>query len=376
MILVLDRNNAIDLDTMYQLGLITWEQHKAVKDQFNETGETEELRLNYATVYGHQFYLIPACDFYTENENGTFSPVEGELETVPDNAIELCVSGIVRPLPDAANATISTAIGYTAALTDQIIAHSDASPVIKAQESKPHWNVLTGVNFEAATDEDKIADITFYIRSMDTPKKASLYTRLQRYLGASAISGPDAPKDDAGKAEFVDQWLENQPDPKVLLSLYGDYLGNASYADNMDTFGKVSYDAPASISIYTDSFEAKDAVAECIRVYNEGVEEESQITYTDYVKLMTASLTSIIDAISYVLIAFVAVSLVVSSIMIGIITHISVLERTKEIGILRAMGASKKNISQVFNAETVIIGLCAGALGVGITMALTVPINA
>ena len=106
------------------------------------------------------------------------------------------------------------------------------------------------------------------------------------------------------------------------------------------------------------------------------MEEDSRITYTDYVKMMTASLTSIIDAISYVLIAFVAVSLVVSSIMIGIITHISVLERTKEIGILRAMGASKQNISQVFNAETVIIGLCAGLLGVGITIALTVPINA
>lgn len=236
--------------------------------------------------------------------------------------------------------------------------------------------MLTGVNFEAADDDQKIADITFYIQAMDESEKAGLYSRLQRYGATGAVAPDAAPRDDAAKAAFVDQWLADTPDTEVLISLYGDCLGSASYGDNLDSFGKVSYDAPASISIYSDSFEAKDAIAECIRLYNEGVEEESQITYTDYVKLMTASLTSIIDAISYVLIAFVAVSLMVSSIMIGIITHISVLERTKEIGILRAMGASKQNISQVFNAETVIIGLCAGVPGVGITMALTVPINA
>ena len=375
-ILVLDENNAIDLDAMYQLGLITWEEHKAVKDRFEENGEAEKLRLDYADVMGHRYYLIPACDFYAENEDGTFSPMEGELETLPENAIELTVCGIVRPLPDAANASVSTAIGYTAALTDRIITHTDASAVIMAQENSPHWNVLTGISFEAADDEQKIADITFYIRSMDPSEKAGLYSRLQRYGAAGDTAPGTGPMDDAAKADFVDQWLDNDPDTAVLLSLYGDYLSSASYADNLEEFGKVSYDAPASISIYADSFENKDAIAQCIRLYNEDVEEDSRITYTDYVKLMTASLTSIIDAISYVLIAFVAVSLVVSSIMIGIITHISVLERTKEIGILRALGASRKNISQVFNAETVIIGLCAGVLGVGITMAMTVPINA
>ena len=143
----------------------------------------------------------------------------------------------------------------------------------------------------------------------------------------------------------------------------------------MKNFGKVSYDAPSSISIYADSFEAKEAISECIEHYNESADEKNQITYTDYVALLTGSITTIVDVISYVLIAFVAVSLIVSSIMIGIITHISVLERTKEIGILRAMGASKRNISQVFNAETIIIGLLAGMLGVGVTMLLTIPIN-
>ena len=114
---------------------------------------------------------------------------------------------------------------------------------------------------------------------------------------------------------------------------------------------------PSSISIYVDSFENKTAIAESIADYNETVDENTKIVYTDYVEMMTSSLTSIIDVISYLLIAFY-LYLMVSSIMIGIITHISVLERTKEIGILRALGASKRNISQVFNAETVIIGFC------------------
>ena len=138
----------------------------------------------------------------------------------------------------------------------------------------------------------------------------------------------------------------------------------------------VSYDAPSSISIYSDSFEAKDAIAACIDDYNNTASEENKISYTDYVGLLMSSVTKIVDVVSYVLIAFVAVSLVVSSIMIGIITYISVLERTKEIGILRAIGASKRNISEVFNAETFIIGLCSGAIGVGITLLLLIPGNA
>lgn len=128
-------------------------------------------------------------------------------------------------------------------------------------------------------------------------------------------------------------------------------------------------------SIYADTFEDKDRIADCIADYNASADEENQITYTDYVALLTSSVTTIIDGISYVLIAFVAISLIVSCIMIGIITHISVMERTKEIGILRAMGASKRNISQVFNAETFIIGCCAGLLGTGVSLLLLVPIN-
>lgn len=147
------------------------------------------------------------------------------------------------------------------------------------------------------------------------------------------------------------------------------------YDDNMTLFGKVELDAPSSINIYADTFEDKDAITDCIEKYNETANENDKITYTDYVGLLMSSVTTIIDTITYVLIAFVSISLVVSSIMIAIITYISVLERTKEIGILRAMGTSKNDVSKIFNAETFIEGLVAGLLGIGITILLNIPIN-
>ena len=134
-------------------------------------------------------------------------------------------------------------------------------------------------------------------------------------------------------------------------------------------------DSPATINLYASTFQDKDSIADAIERYNEGVAEEDEINYTDMVALLMSSITTIINVISYVLIAFVAISLVVSSIMIGIITYISVLERTKEIGILRAIGASKRDISRVFNAETFIVGLGAGLMGILITVLLNIPIN-
>ncbi len=177
-------------------------------------------------------------------------------------------------------------------------------------------------------------------------------------------------------AEKMDEWLENEADTETLLTIYDQYIGDTTYEDNLSDFGLISYDAPSSISIYTDSYEDKNMVSACIEEYNDSQKNEDfKITYTDYVALITASVTTIINGISYVLIAFVAISLIVSCIMIGIITHISVMERTKEIGILRALGASKSNISQVFNAETFIIGCCSGLIGIGISLLSLYPIN-
>ena len=162
--------------------------------------------------------------------------------------------------------------------------------------------------------------------------------------------------------------------------LYDSYmpptLSQSTYEDNLDRLGYMDLASPSTVSIYASTFADKDAIADLIQAYNDGAAEEDQINYTDYVGLMMSSVTTIINAITYVLIAFVAISLVVSSIMIGVITLISVQERTKEIGILRAIGASKKDVSGMFNAETVIVGFTAGLLGVVVTYLLTIPINA
>ena len=162
--------------------------------------------------------------------------------------------------------------------------------------------------------------------------------------------------------------------------LYENYMpatvSKATYEENMDALGYVDLDSPSTVSLYASAFADKDKIADLIAEYNKGVAEEDQISYTDYVAMLMSSITTIINAISYVLIAFVAISLVVSSIMIGVITLISVQERTKEIGILRAIGASKKNVSSMFTAETVIIGFASGLLGVVVTYLLCIPINA
>lgn len=308
------------------------------------------------------------------------------IEELLENAVELKITGIIRPKEDAQNASISTALGYTAKLTDYIISYTDESAVIKAQEADPGTNVLTGMEFETSDDEKKAEDAKAYLSSLGISEKASFYQMLMYYsanntetseasAGQQTMTAGNMTMDESSMAAALDQWLVNDPDQELLVKVYDEYIAGSTYEENMDAFGKVSYEAPSSISIYTDSFENKDAIAACIESYNETADEDARITYTDYVAMLTSSVTTIIDGISYVLIAFVGISLIVSCIMIGIITHISVMERTKEIGILRALGASKRNISQVFNAETFIIGCCAGLLGIGVSILALIPIN-
>lgn len=384
-VLVLDSNNGISTSVLYQLGFITADEYKDIVETIEDGGEAPEISFDYETACGHKFYLVAASDYYQENENGTFSYVgedTEQLQKLLDQAVELNITGVIRPISDTTNATIMTSVAYTSKLTDYVIQHANESQVVLAQEETPDINVLSGMEFEEADDAGKVEDAIAYISQLGVSDKASLYTMILYYSAENAANQmADAQMqammqmDETSKAEALDQWIAETLDEEILLSIYDQYIDGASYEDNMEAFGKVSYDAPSTISIYTDSFEDKEAVSDCITDYNDTVDSDTQITYTDYVELMTSSLTTIIDVISYVLIAFVAVSLVVSCIMIGIITHISVLERTKEIGILRALGASKRNISQVFNAETIIIGFCAGLLGVGVSALLTIPIN-
>ncbi|MBQ3852376.1 MAG: FtsX-like permease family protein, partial [Lachnospiraceae bacterium] len=177
---------------------------------------------------------------------------------------------------------------------------------------------------------------------------------------ASALDKNMGNFDDAACAAFYDSILE---------------FSAFTYDYNLIRLGCLDLDTPSSIRLYANSFENKDTIVDCIDEYNQNVPELQKLKYTDYIGILMSSVTTIIDAITYVLIAFVAVSLVVSSIMIGVITLISVQERTKEIGILRSLGASKKNVSRMFNAETIIIGFTSGLLGVLITYLLLIPIN-
>ncbi len=396
-VLVLNRNNSISAETLYQLGLITNDQYKEASEKIKNGEDADEISFDYEEICKHELYLVLACDHYIQNEDGTFTYIDSTLdeERLLKNSVPLKITGIIRPIEDADNASITTAVGYTSKLTDYVIKHTNESAVIKAQEKTPEINVLNGTKFEAADDTAKASEAKKYISEMGISEKASLYQMIQYYSAqkvkttddtksndssgadaqAQAQAAMQAQTDENAMAAALDKWLKNDPDEQILLSFYDEYIAGATYEDNMDAFGKVSYDAPSSISIYTDSFENKDAISECISNYNKTVDKDSQITYTDYVALLTSSITTIVDGISYVLIAFVAISLIVSCIMIGIITHISVMERTKEIGILRALGASKRNISQVFNAETFIIGCCSGLLGIGISLLALIPIN-
>ncbi len=481
-VLVLDENNSIDIAVLCQLGLITDAQYEEIAEAIGEgADEVEEITLDYSDVVGTTFRLVTFSDYYTENEDGTFTDVSGSYDTLRetvDGGLTLTVTGIVRANEDAST-TISATVGYTSALTEYIIDHTNSSAVILAQEADPETNVLTGLTFAEPDDETKAEEAAEYLSGLGVSDKATMYTMLT-YMGVSATDGgtedaaasdgnamDDVISDengddvsgmesadmaeneqsgegqteegqseeglteaDAAAADFaenggmyaglseedagtlleqgqiseemlamaedfdissfssggtttdettmaalLDAWLADDPDTEILTLVYDNYLAGGSYEENMEAFGKVSFDAPSSISIYSDTFDDKDMVAECIADYNKTVDEDEQITYTDYVALMTSAITTMVNLISYVLIAFVAISLVVSCIMISIITQISVIERTKEIGILRAIGASKRNISQVFNAETFIIGIASGTIGIAISELLIIPIN-
>ena len=373
-ILVTDGNNGISAATLYKLGFITKAQYDDAAEKIKNGKDAEEISFTYQEICSHEFYLVAACDRYEKNENGTFSYIEQSVyneSKLVNNSLKLKICGIVRPKEGAANADITGSAAYTSLLTDYLIAHTDESEIIKAQEGSPETNVLSGMKFGSATEEEKAADAKQYLSSLSVSEKASFFKLLMYYTGSSAGELTD----EISMAAALDAYLAGNPSKEILIKIYEQYLAGSTYEDNMKAFGKVSYDAPYSISIYTDTFENKEAIANCIAKYNETAAEEEIITYTDYVALLTSSLTTIVDGISYVLIAFVSVSLVVSCIMIGIITHISVMERTKEIGILRALGASKRNISQVFNAETFIIGCLSGLLGIGISYLALLPIN-
>lgn len=354
-VLIVDENNEISDYALYALGL---KDQNEVADTMTRLAKGEEI-VSYKTEYTYEdildlrYRLIVNTDFYSYNEeNDSYTDVrddEDSYRAAIADGIQLQVVGILRPDPDAVTGAVSGSVGYTSALMEYVINKINASDIVKKQAAAPETDVITGLPFTKDGEEVEMEN-TFDITTL-TPEQ-------QAYLAS----------------------LSQEELDTLMASYMRPATSSATYDGNMETFGVADLEKPSSIMIYPVDFASKDMISDKISEYNDTVRaegrEEAVINYTDYIGLMMSSISTIINAISYVLIAFVAISLVVSSIMIGIITYISVLERTKEIGILRSIGASKHDISMVFNAETLIVGFVSGAMGIIVTMLLIIPINA
>ena len=354
-VLIVDENNEISDYALYALGL---KDQNEVADTMTRLAKGEEI-VSYKTEYTYEdildlrYRLIVNTDFYSYNEeNDSYTDVrddEDSYRAAIGDGFQLQVVGILRPDPDAVRGAVSGSVGYTSALMEYVINQINASNIVKKQAAAPETDVITGLPFTKDGEEVEMEN-TFDITTL-TPEQ-------QAYLASLS-------------QEELDTLMASYMQPAT---------SSATYDGNMEAFGVADLEKPSSIMIYPVDFASKDMISDKISEYNDAVRaegrEEAVINYTDYIGLMMSSISTIINAISYVLIAFVAISLVVSSIMIGIITYISVLERTKEIGILRSIGASKHDISMVFNAETLIVGFVSGAMGIIVTMLLIIPINA
>jgi putative ABC transport system permease protein len=360
-VVVVDENNELSDVALYSLGILDQDQ---LVEMFEQVQRGEEIAARDVVEYSYddlldlRFKLVLNTDVYAK-EDGLWvdkSASEAFMKPVVNDALELKVVGVLRPNEGVEVASIGGSVAYTGGLDEYVVEQINASEIVQDQEARPETNVLTGLPFdiEAATQALTMEDVTAYIATLPEAQQGQM-------------------------AEMLKAMPEDE-----ILTAFGEIMRDsageaATYEDNLERFGVVDLDKPSSISIYPKDFEAKEGITERIEAYNAEQEaaghEEYTISYSDLMAVLMSSVTSIMNIITYVLIAFVAISLVVSSIMIGIITYISVLERTKEIGVLRSIGASKRDISRVFNAETVIEGFVAGGLGIGITLLLNIPIN-
>lgn len=346
-VLVVDENNEISDYALLSLGLL--DQDSLVKSyQKFVSGNTDELEEIPTKTYTMdelmdvKFRLVLNSDMY-ENVNGVWinrSDDKEAMKKIVSNSKEVKVVGIIRPGESTAQRRFFGAVYYTKDMQDYVIDHVENSEIVKQQRENPDINVFTGKEFTEGE--------SFDVSSLSVEEQMQLASMSQEELMA-------------------------------YMTTYNENI-NATYDSVMTKLGVVDYDKPTAVMMYVSSFEDKEKLTDLISDYNTMKKDEGKesdvLTYNDLIGTMLKSVTNVINLISYVLIGFVSVSLVVSSIMIGIITYISVLERIKEIGILRAIGASKKDISRVFNAETFIIGLTAGLMGILITVLLILPVNA
>ena len=340
MVLTVGENNSISDYTLYSLGLLDQDD---LKEQFNQMTSGKEVSFQEHSyelddILGLTFKLVLSPEYY-EKDNGLWINHEDDddfMKNLLSSSEEVKIVGIIKADEEAiGNSQNFGMVGYTHSLMEHIIEKTNEMEIVKEQLADEGKNVFTGSEFSSRD--------SFNMEDLSMEQMMALQNMSQEEIAA-----------------YMKSYSENM---------------SASFEENLRKLGIADIDNPDMISIYPKDFDSKEEVVKIIDQYNEKKEEVDKIKYTDVVGIMMSSVSSIVNVISSVLIAFVAISLIVSSIMIAIITYISVMEREKEIGILRAIGASKKDISRVFNAETLIEGLCAGVLGIVVTLILNIPIN-
>lgn len=340
--LEVDENNEITDYALYSLGLL--DQDELVKNyQKILNGETDKISKTNLESYSVddilnlKFRLVLNSDLY-QKVNGLWinqSENESYMKDVVSKSPEIKVVGIIKPSDSTVSQPTMGGVYYTKAMEEYVTSKTENSQIVKEQKANPNINIFTQAEF-ASGQKMSMSNLTN-----------------EQMMQLSSMS---------------------QEELMNYMNTYNENI-NATYDSNLTKLGVVDYSNPTKISLYASSFDGKEKLSDLITDYNKKQKKSNVITYNDFIGTMLSSVTSVVNIISYVLIAFVSVSLIVSSIMIGIITYISVLERTKEIGILRSIGASKKDITRVFNAETFIIGLISGVLGILITLVLNVPIS-
>ena len=397
LVLFTDYNNEIFTGHMYELGFLPAKDYKEIISKLdnNEKVNLDQIGINPSEIIGHEYKIISPSDYYEKDGDSFLSVKDDEVKVdkIVENGVKAKIVGIAKRKTNDDNQVVNGTVGFTEGLTDMMIDHANKSEIVKAQVADKDKNVLNNLPFRAKNDDEKQKSARYFLENLNEKSSLSFSTWIVRNkpeiaeqaqknaqeMQINAMANPSMMENqnpnENQKQNQLAQYVLNQNDKKTLIDIYDEFLSGNSYNKNLEELGVVSKDAPAEIDIYVENFENRENIKNVIDDYNKDKSEKEQITYTDYIGLITKSVTDIVNAISYVLIAFVGVSLVVSSIMIGIITYISVLERTKEIGILRSIGASKSDIRKVFMSETFIIGLLSGLLGIGITMLLNIPIT-
>lgn len=341
-VLEVDENNEITDYALYSLGLLDQDElvknyQKILNGEIDKISKTKLKSYSVDDILNLKFRLVLNSDLY-QKVNGLWinqSENESYMKDVVSKSPEIKVVGIIKPSDSTVSQPTMGGVYYTKAMEEYVTSKTENAQIVKEQKTNPNINIFTQTEF-ASGQKMSMSNLTN-----------------EQMMQLSSMS---------------------QEELMNYMNTYNENI-NATYDSNLTKLGVVDYSNPTKISLYASSFDGKEKLGDLITSYNKKQTKSNVITYNDFIGTMLSSVTSVVNIISYVLIAFVSVSLIVSSIMIGIITYISVLERTKEIGILRSIGASKKDITRVFNAETFIIGLISGVLGILITLVLNVPIS-